>query len=1097
MITLSPAQASKAVVNALLGNNEKTFSDLLYDEYLKNNDITLDEAVAFLKQNGFNIKTGTATSSMVGYIINAFKTKADLTNKKGFRSGATSLKATKTGDNTYSIEKVGDTVFFVVDKDGNVLQEHGLSNVSTTEGYMFSVKDGKPYVSTPKTDSFTITLNKGETLVLATDFIETDKAIQDFIESDFGKNLDFAKFQKENKIDDSTFITIKHDAGTTNLESKPSTDVKPGVEELFDSNPELADQVYKALGFKNLAYDVISLDIISEESESQKYNQDPKQLAINQGVVYRGVSQKSQYTIKDNGDLVLHLQPNFNEKTKAISLTPYRDTALDYATRSKKGNSKRVKNSGIIIEIYNKDLIQKLEVEAYDELSSNTEIILKPDEYSIREYSWDNRYSVEPEDVIGEFVNREYEEVKELSLGELLQYKFELNAEAEIYEYENTWEGHPIAKDDYASQIIQGTFGGQPLYRVQEIIITALIAKKIKEDFNNDLEKAKNSIKDYSFTYNNAYGQGEMSGDELLFNYDLKNQEKDIKRLEKYLNGYNKDFTTVTPQQKQQALQLYSQYLDTGKQDIEGFKNFVKNQSTEQDQKESDNTKSDMDMTISDIQEKLNVPLENLPKAIAQRILDKDKNLRSAYMVLQEYLKLNDPLVDFNSWFNQNYMLSSDSDYAKNLLMDLETDMYDRAYEYEQLSNYSEQNVPGLTMVESFIHAYNVKVRAEDFDQYGDRNLRIDGGPEFNLKYIRSDAKPLDAIAQELSSMFRFESLLEGQARGYGEDVITPQDIIDYIIERESDPDRFNGKTEKQIEKRRKEIERSVTAKEAYSIAMSLPILESSIDKLYRMKKLTTEQKDIIAEYIEYKLKNKGKRILPMPVENQEDTYLAKALSDDQDLDSIFTDNSPWKTDPLEKESSYLDEPSEAKPGEQLSFFSEGDTVLNNKGQKVAKTKSESDSKQLALNLNDGVSLEQAAQLYLKDSYDLQNALTFSKMMHIAFDKSDYETMSEFLLSKDGKKALKNVAKKILSANVIEQVFDSGVIEQETTTPSIESVATIQEKFSRSTLEAFVYSQEALKQIHLNLENTQESSNLSLEDSISKDLTEIFTCFLT
>jgi len=33
----------------------------------------------------------------------------------------------------------------------------------------------------------------------------------------------------------------------------------------------------------------------------------------------------------------------------------------------------------------------------------------------------------------------------------------------------------------------------------------------------------------------------------------------------------------ITPQQKQQALQLYSQYLDTGKQDIEGFKDFVGN----------------------------------------------------------------------------------------------------------------------------------------------------------------------------------------------------------------------------------------------------------------------------------------------------------------------------------------------------------------------------------------------------------------------------------------------------------------------------------------------------------------------------------------
>lgn len=35
------------------------------------------------------------------------------------------------------------------------------------------------------------------------------------------------------------------------------------------------------------------------------------------------------------------------------------------------------------------------------------------------------------------------------------------------------------------------------------------------------------------------------------------------------------DKVNLTPQQKEQAQQLYSQYLDTGKQDIEGFKKFV------------------------------------------------------------------------------------------------------------------------------------------------------------------------------------------------------------------------------------------------------------------------------------------------------------------------------------------------------------------------------------------------------------------------------------------------------------------------------------------------------------------------------------------
>jgi predicted kinase len=36
----------------------------------------------------------------------------------------------------------------------------------------------------------------------------------------------------------------------TNFDSQPSQAIKPGVEELFDSNPELANQVYEALGFE-------------------------------------------------------------------------------------------------------------------------------------------------------------------------------------------------------------------------------------------------------------------------------------------------------------------------------------------------------------------------------------------------------------------------------------------------------------------------------------------------------------------------------------------------------------------------------------------------------------------------------------------------------------------------------------------------------------------------------------------------------------------------------------------------------------------------------------------------------------------------------
>jgi hypothetical protein len=51
-----------------------------------------------------------------------------------------------------------------------------------------------------------------------------------------------------------------------------------------------------------------------------------------------------------------------------------------------------------------------------------------------------------------------------------------------------------------------------------------------------------------------------------------------VKAKEEYIGpfgGISPTQETITPQQKQQALQQYSQYLDTGKQDIEGFKRFV------------------------------------------------------------------------------------------------------------------------------------------------------------------------------------------------------------------------------------------------------------------------------------------------------------------------------------------------------------------------------------------------------------------------------------------------------------------------------------------------------------------------------------------
>jgi hypothetical protein len=77
--------------------------------------------------------------------------------------------------------------------------------------------------------------------------------------------------------------------------------------------------------------------------------------------------------------------------------------------------------------------------------------------------------------------------------------------------------------------------------------------------------------------------RGVKPGVEELFdsNPELANQVYEamglLDRTQRYKNQMI-DLMNISDEQKQQALQLYSQYLDTGKQDIEGFKRFVSKQ---------------------------------------------------------------------------------------------------------------------------------------------------------------------------------------------------------------------------------------------------------------------------------------------------------------------------------------------------------------------------------------------------------------------------------------------------------------------------------------------------------------------------------------
>jgi serine/threonine protein phosphatase PrpC len=265
----SPEQASSDVINMLKGTPVKTGTELLYEEFQKNPEMTAEEAMDFL---GMDEDTPTAwiAKDNLSFLLAAFK-GVDFTktsDDKGYKAtttGAVSAVAKRVAPNKYKIEKVGDTVFFVVNKNGKVIQSHGLStSASVDEAYMFSIKGGKPQMNSPKVDKFTIELKDGQTLVLATDFIETEKAMDDFIKTDFGKNIDFEKFQKENKEDDSTFIAIREES------------LKPG-EGLDIEESSLTDLVNdinnENKNDTSIMYDTLNELYISQKITQEKYDE--------------------------------------------------------------------------------------------------------------------------------------------------------------------------------------------------------------------------------------------------------------------------------------------------------------------------------------------------------------------------------------------------------------------------------------------------------------------------------------------------------------------------------------------------------------------------------------------------------------------------------------------------------------------------------------------------------------------------------------------------------------------------------------------------------------------------------------------------------
>jgi hypothetical protein len=270
------------------------------------------------------------------------------------------------------------------------------------------------------------------------------------------------------------------------------TEIKPGVEELFDSNPELANQVYEALGFIN-----------SQELENLK----------------KEFSSFSNQRDKFKGDLknTKNLVDVFGQV--AADSNFYKPFATDISEQRKKDIISGKATSYIFednFDTYRKTIKKSLE----DELKSEADRynywfdddtnFYTFDVDSGKYYKYDSNETFTP-------LEKKYEITKKEYYNSLDNYKNDL-------EQKNIQEQEDVKENVLRQPFLEGRI--VRLFDNHFVIVTDHRIKEKGDSFINEIE----------FIY---YDE---------FDYDR------LKKLEKQ---------EVTPKQKEQAIQQYSQYLNS------------------------------------------------------------------------------------------------------------------------------------------------------------------------------------------------------------------------------------------------------------------------------------------------------------------------------------------------------------------------------------------------------------------------------------------------------------------------------------------------------------------------------------------------------
>jgi len=275
-----PHHAAKLMIEHFRGIKGKTPVDLIQRLYEENNNVSDREIFERLKQEGYIDNNELYNSDGQAAVAIRAYLKV-FSNQKDFRIfdnsawvtravGAVGVKAQRIGTNKYEIEHVGDAVFFIVDKNNKVRKAEGLSTSPFVDGFLWGVSADNKAGVTPasKINKYQVELKPGERLVLSSDFIETKEAIQDFINSNFGENLNFDSFRKNNKNDDASFIVIEYGAESKVSEAKTTA---PQI-----SNEELLNKVMNTIAEKTYEESRVSGNYVDDQVRDLFADKEPK-----------------------------------------------------------------------------------------------------------------------------------------------------------------------------------------------------------------------------------------------------------------------------------------------------------------------------------------------------------------------------------------------------------------------------------------------------------------------------------------------------------------------------------------------------------------------------------------------------------------------------------------------------------------------------------------------------------------------------------------------------------------------------------------------------------------------------------------------------